>query len=137
VVLSGWGAGHSTHTPNDVTSGARKAAAPVFALMYGEGEAARAGNLVLGPAPRDADNLTLIDPADHQRILSGLAQGTGGRFERVPSALGAARAFGSLTQELAGQYRIRYLPGEAGGPKRVEVRIARPGVRWRVMVDSP
>jgi VWFA-related protein len=137
VVLSGSGAGHTSLTPNDVTAQARKAAAPVFALMYGEGEGASAGSLRLGDTPRDAANLTIVGPADHERILSGLAQGTGGRFERVPSALGAASAFESLAAELAGQYRIRYLPADGQGPRRVEVRIARPGVRWRVTVDSP
>jgi hypothetical protein len=32
---------------------------------------------------------------------------------------------------------FRYLPGAGHGPRRVEVRIARPGVHWRVTVDSP
>ena len=137
VVLSGSGAGHTSFTPHDVTAQARKAIAPVFALMYGEGEFATAGPLRLGNSPRDTDNLTIVGPADHERVLSGLAQGTGGRFERVPSVLGAAGVFESLAAELGGQYRIRYLPAEGKGPRRVEVRIARPGVRWRVMVDSP
>jgi hypothetical protein len=137
VVLSGWGAGHTTLTPADVSAQARKAVAPVFALMYSEGEAARAGQDILGPRPRDTDSLTLIDPANHERVLSGLAQGTGGRFERVPTALAAADVLPSLAAELAGQYRLRYQPAEGGGPRKLEVRIARQGVRWRVTLDSP
>ncbi len=105
--------------------------------MYDEGAGASAGSLRLGDSPRDATNLTIVGPADHERILSGLAQGTGGRFERLPSVLGAGAAFGPIAASYGGQYRIRYLPGDGPGPRRVEVRIARPGVHWRVMVDSP
>jgi len=137
VVLSGSGAGHTSYSPNDVTTQARRSGAPVFALMYGEGEFASAGSLRLGPTPRDGDNLTIVAASDHERILSGLAQGTGGRFERIGSALGAGTAFGPMAAELGGQYRILYLPGDGQGARRVEVRIARPGVHWRVSVDSP
>ena len=137
VVLSGSGAGHTNRTPADVSKEARRAAAPVFALMYAEGEGASAGSLRLGDTPRDAVNLTIVGAADHERILSGLAQGTGGRFERLPSALGVGAAFAPMAVELGGQYRIRYVPGEGQGPRRVEVRVARPGVHWRVTVDSP
>jgi hypothetical protein len=55
----------------------------------------------------------------------------------MPSSLGAGTAFAPMAAELAGQYRIRYRPGEGQGARRVEVRVARPGVRWRVAVDSP
>ncbi len=137
VVLSGSGAGHTNRSPADVSKEARRASAPVFALMYGEGEGASAGSLRLGDTPRDAANLTIVGSADHERILSGLAQGTGGRFERLPSVLGVGAAFAPMAAELGGQYRIRYLPGDGPGPRRVEVRVARSGVHWRVTVDSP
>jgi hypothetical protein len=29
------------------------------------------------------------------------------------------------------------MPSGAQGPKRLEVRVARPGVRWRVTLDNP
>jgi hypothetical protein len=78
-----------------------------------------------------------VGATDHERILSGLAQATGGRFERVPSALGVGDSFASLAGELGGQYRLRYVPGEVSGGRRLEVRVARPGVRWRVTLDNP
>ena len=137
VVLSGSGAGHTSRSPADVSKEARRASAPVFALLYGEGEGVTAGSLRLGDTPRDADNLTIVGAADHERILSQLAQGTGGRFERLPSSLGAGTAFAPMAAELAGQYRIRYRPAEGQGARRVEVRVARPGVHWRVAVDNP
>jgi VWFA-related protein len=137
VVLSGAGAGHTSYSPADVATQGRRPAAPVLALMYGEGEAATAGSLRLGDSPRDAANLTIVGAPDHERILSGLAQGTGGRFERVPSALGVGTTFATLSGELGGQYRLRYVPGDVQGARRLEVRVARPGVRWRVTLDNP
>jgi hypothetical protein len=92
---------------------------------------------MLGDAPRDANNITIVGPADHQRVLSGLAQGTGGRFERVASAAGAGAPFQAFAADLGGQYRLRYVPGDAKGPKRVEVQVARAGVHWRIALDSP
>jgi len=137
VVLTGAGAGHTNYTPGDVTARVRRASAPVLALMYAEGEAATAGSLRLGASPRDAANLTIVGPGDHERILSGLAEATGGRHERVLSATAAVGAFEALPAALSGQYRLRYVPAEGGGPRRVEVRVSRPGARWRVAVDTP
>jgi hypothetical protein len=105
--------------------------------MYGDGAGAAAGSLRLGDSPRDAQNLTIVTESDHEKILSGLAQSTGGRFERVPSALGVGTTFAALAGELGGQYRVRYRPGEGEGPRRLEVRVARPGVHWRVTLDNP
>ena len=52
-----------------------------------------------------------------------------------------ARVFANLTlltaAALSGQYRLRYVPAEGSGPRRVEVRVSRPGARWRVAVDTP
>jgi len=121
----------------DIVAHARKPQAPLIALMYGDGGGASAGSLRLGDSPRDAQNLTIVTEADHERILSGLAQGTGGRFERIPSALGAGAAFAALAGELGGRYRMSYVPGDVKGPRRLEVRVARPGVHWRVTLDNP
>ncbi len=137
VVLSGNGAGYPSYSPGDVVARARRPLAPVLALMYGDGAGAAAGSLRLGDSPRDAQNLTIVTESDHEKILSGLAQSTGGRFERVPSALGVGTTFAALAGELGGQYRVRYRPGEVEGPRRLEVRVARPGVHWRVTLDNP
>jgi hypothetical protein len=32
---------------------------------------------------------------------------------------------------------LRYVGGDTRGPRQVDVRLARTGVRWRVAVDSP
>jgi hypothetical protein len=43
----------------------------------------------------------------------------------------------AMAADLGGQYRLRYAAAEMKGPRRVEVRLARSGVRWRVAVDTP
>jgi len=87
--------------------------------------------------PRDVANLTIVGAGDHERVLSGLARATGGRFESVPTVLGVSRLLESLGAELGGQYRLRYAGSDAKGPRQVDVRLGRTGVRWRVAIDSP
>jgi hypothetical protein len=137
VAVTGRASGHTSWGPGDVTSGVRRAGGRVFGVIYREGEPGRTGSLVGLDAPRDAVNLTVVGEADHERILSGLAQGTGGRFESVGTATAVPRLLEAYAAELVGQYRVRFAVTEAKGPKRIEARIARRGARWRVAVDSP
>jgi hypothetical protein len=137
VAVSGAGGGHTNLSPGDVSSQVRKAAARVLGVMYGEGESAAAGSLRGLDTPRDSPNLTIVGASDHERILSGLAQGSGGRFEWVPTVLGVNGVLDAMAADLGGQYRLRYAAAEMKGPRRVEVRLARSGVRWRVAVDTP
>ena len=137
VAVSGAGAGHTAFGPGDVSSQVRKRGARVLGVMYREGESGGAGSLMGLDVPRDAANLTIVGAADHERVLSGLARATGGRFESVPTVLGVPRLLESLGAELGGQYRLRYAGSDAKGARQVDVRLARTGVRWRVTIDSP
>lgn len=137
VTLSGAGSGHTSFAPGDVTSQVRKGGARVLGVMYREGESGSPGSLVGLDVPRDVANLTIVGAADHERVLTGLARATGGRFESMPTVLGVPRLLASLGAELAGQYRLRYSGSDTKGPRQVDVRLARTGVRWRVTVDSP
>ena len=138
VVLSGSGAGHTNRSPADVSKEARRAGAPVFALMYDEGEGAE--RRLAAPRRHPARRR---QPHDRRRrpITSGSCPGSrrapaGASSACRPCSASAPRS-APMAAELGGQYRIRYLPGEGQGPRRVEVRVARPGVHWRVTVDSP
>ena len=137
VAVSGAGAGHTTLSPGTVSSQVRRGGARVLGVMYHEGSSGSVGSLMGLDVPRDAANLTVVGSGDHERVLSTLAQGTGGRFESVPAVLGVSRILESFGAELGGQYRLRYVGSDTRGPRRVEVRLARPGVRWRVAVDTP
>jgi hypothetical protein len=137
VAVSGAGAGHTSFSPGDVSAQVRKGGARVLGVMYREGESGGAGSLMGLDVPRDAANLTIVGAGDHERVLSGLARATGGRLESVPTVLGVSRLLESLGAELGGQYRLRYAGSDAKGPRQVDVRLARTGVRWRVAIDSP
>lgn len=137
VAVTGRASGHTSWGPGDVTSRVRRAGARVFGVIYREGSPGQTGSLMGLDGPRDAANLTVVGEADHERILSGLAQGTGGRFESIGTATAVSRMLEAYAAELVGQYRVRFAVVEAKGPKRIEARVARPGLRWRVAVDSP
>lgn len=137
VAVTGRWSGHTSWAPGDVSSRVRRAAARVFGVMYHEGESAKVGSLMGLDTPRDAANLTVVGPEDHERTLTGLAQATGGHFESVGTGLAVAHQLGAFAAELGGQYRVRFAVGDAKGPRRIEARVLRPGVHWRVTVDSP
>ena len=105
--------------------------------MYREGESGGPGSLRGLDVPRDDANLTIVGAGDHERVLSGLARSTGGRFESLPTTLGVRQLLASMGAELVGQYRLRYAGSDTRGARQVDVRLARTGVRWRVVVDSP
>jgi hypothetical protein len=137
VAVSGAGAGHTSFSLADVSSQVRRQGARVLAVLYREGESGSVGPLAGLDQPRDVANLTIVGSSDHERVLAGLAQGTGGRFESVPGVLGVNRILESFAFELGGQYRLRYAGTDEKGPRRVDVQLARPGARWRVALDSP
>jgi VWFA-related protein len=137
VAVSGQWSGHTSWSPGDVTARVRRAAARIFGVMYREGEKSRVGSLMGLDTPRDVTNLTVVGPEDHERILNGLAQATGGSFESVGTGLAVAHQLEAFARELGGQYRVRFAVSEAKGPRRIEARVLRPGVHWRVVVESP
>jgi VWFA-related protein len=137
VAVSGAGAGHTTLSPGDVSARVRRAGARVLGVLYREGESGGPGSLRGLDVPRDDVNLTIVGSGDHERVLSGLARATGGRFEAVPTTLGVRQILASMGAEIAGQYRLRYAGSDTRGPRQVDVRLARTGVRWRVAVDTP
>lgn len=68
----------------------------------------------------------------YEYVLSQLADHTGGLFERPLSSLAAASALRALGQDLAGRFLIRYATLPEIKERRLEVRVARPGVKVRV-----
>jgi hypothetical protein len=137
VAVSGAGAGHTNLSPSGVLGKVRRASAPVFGILYREGSNGSAGPLVGFAGPRDAANLSMVGPDDHERILLRLGQATGGRFEPLVSASGAGHALHAFAADLAGQYRVSYASAPTSKARRVELRVERPGVRWHIAVDSP
>jgi VWFA-related protein len=70
-----------------------------------------------------------ISRQDYDYVLSELARRSGGRHERVLSALGVRGAMDTLVPELSARYRLTY--ASAGKDDKLEVQVARPGVKVR------
>jgi hypothetical protein len=70
-----------------------------------------------------------INRGDYDYVLSELARRSGGRHERVLSAMGARGALDKMGPELAARYRLTY--ASSGKDDKLEVQVARPGVKVR------
>lgn len=74
---------------------------------------------------------------DYEYVFQNLARRSGGRHELVLSAMGVGKALPALAAELAAGYRLVYdaLPGAK--KRKLEVKVARPGVVARFGESRP
>jgi hypothetical protein len=74
------------------------------------------------------------DRQKYDHVLGTLCRQSGGRYETVLSPMAVSQAMGKLLEDLKSQYRIRYVASPDGKDKdrKLEVKIARPGVRVRI-----
>jgi VWFA-related protein len=70
-----------------------------------------------------------INRQDYDYVLSELARRSAGRHERVLSAMGARGALAKMGPELTARYRLTY--SSPGKDDKIEVQVARPGVKVR------
>lgn len=70
-----------------------------------------------------------INRQDYDYVLSELTRRSGGRHERVLSAMGARGALEKMVPELTARYRLTYT--SSGRDDKLEVQVARPGVKVR------
>jgi VWFA-related protein len=61
--------------------------------------------------------------------LGTLTEKTGGVYERMLSTMGAAAALEKVSSALRSSYRVRYATVGGAHPRKLEVTVARPGVR--------
>ena len=137
VVVASASSGYSSWTPREVFDRVRRAGARVLSVQYRQGGGGPSAPAVGLYGPRDVSSLTMVGAADHERMLASLGRATGGRLESVGAALGVKGVIGAFARELSGQYRLRYVSVPASGPRKVEVRLSRTGLRWSVAVDAP
>lgn len=74
------------------------------------------------------------DRQSYDHVLGTLSVKTGGLYDTVLSPMAVSQAMGKLLEELKGQYRLKYLtaPELKDKDRKLEVKVARPGVRVRV-----
>jgi VWFA-related protein len=74
------------------------------------------------------------DRQKYDYLLSTLSVQSGGRYETVLSPMATSAAMDKLLEDLKSQYRVRYVtaPDLKDKDRRLEVKIARPGVKVRI-----
>jgi VWFA-related protein len=74
---------------------------------------------------------------DYDFVLGELSSKTGGLLERPLSSLGVATALRKIAQDLQSRLRIRYATLPELKQRKIEVQVARPGVKVRVGPSAP
>ncbi len=73
--------------------------------------------------------------AEYERTLSGLAERSGGFYNRILSTMGVASALKGVTERLRGALLLTYASDSQVRRPKLEVKVARPGIR--VLVGAP
>jgi hypothetical protein len=68
-------------------------------------------------------------------VLSGLTKKTGGQYETTLSAMGLDSSLRKLGAQVRSQYRLSYASLPEMKSRKIEVKVARPGVKVRVSPD--
>lgn len=72
-----------------------------------------------------------VSRQDYDYVLSELSRRSGGRRERTLSAMGVRGALDDLAADLLARYRLTYSASGGGKDDKLEVQVARPGVKVR------
>lgn len=90
----------------------------------------------VGAVAFDEGHADFESRAAYDYVLGTLTRATGGLFERPLSAMGTRQAMRKLGADLVGRFRVTYLGEPGHSARRVEVQLARPGVRARRVVGQ-
>lgn len=121
VAVSAFGPEFSSRDRRQVIADALKSGLEVFsALLIEEG----------GGLDRDMR-------LDYEQTLTELTDKTGGQFERLLSSLAVDTAARKIAKDLQARYRIGYATMAEIKQRKIELKVARPGVRVRVGRPSP
>jgi len=74
----------------------------------------------------------LDDRTSYDFVLAELAKSSGGLLETTLSSMGVASALSKIASDLSTQYRLSYATLPEAKTGKIEVKIARPGVKVRV-----
>jgi VWA domain-containing protein len=121
VVVTGVGIGFASQSRNAVVDEVRRRKVPVMAVQFDERGA-------------DAQGESEVTRFDYDYVLGNLTKG--GVYERPLSSMGVDTALDKVAAALAGSYRATYSTPEGGKPDKLDVQVARPGVKVQVGGDT-
>jgi VWFA-related protein len=127
VTVSGMGIGFTNYERQQAVRELEKANAVFLSVLFDEGRAPAAPGASSGEISR----------ADYEFVLSTLARQSGGRHESPLSAMGVSSSLQKLAADLRGMYRVSYATLAGLKDRKLEVRVARTGVKVRVGVSTP
>jgi VWFA-related protein len=126
VVVTGLGIGFANRSRQAVVESVQDKVDTFLAVSFDEGR---------GPlAPPDREE---TGPADYEYVLSNLARRTGGEVVSSLSAMSVPQALSKLASALRGQFRLTYATVPDLKERKLELRLARPGVKTRVVGVEP
>lgn len=120
VVLTGQGVEFSSRDRRQVVEEAQRLAGSFLAVQF-QGE----------------EESSFEDRAKYGFVLDELSKKTGGLSETRLSAMGLPSSMSRLAAELRSQYRITYVSVPDQKERKVEVKVAQPGVKVRVGASQP
>ena len=122
VVVSGNGLGFTSHDRHQVVERVMGNGHTVMAVNFQEGAQG-------DPAQLTTDEMGRVGRADYDFVLGTLAERTGGLRESPLSAMGLDRLLDRIAAALGSQYRLTYGTLPDLKDRKVEVKVARPGVK--------
>jgi hypothetical protein len=120
LVVTGVGIGFSSHTRQHVVDEVRRRKVPVMAVQFDE----------RGAEEYQAAGADQVTRADYDYVLANLARS--GVYERPLSSMGVGAALDKAIAALRGSYRATYVTPDTRKPGKLEVQVARPGVKMHV-----
>lgn len=81
----------------------------------------------------DAEESPFESRHNYDYVLGTLTSKSGGLREHVVSAMAVETALRKLAGDISGQYRLRYATLPELKQRKLEVQVARPGARARVV----
>jgi VWFA-related protein len=122
VVVSGNGLGFTSHDRHQVVERVLRNGPTVMAVNFQEGAQG-------DPAQITTDEMGRVGRADYDFVLGTLAERTGGVRESPLSAMGLDRTLDRIAAALGSSYRLTYGTLPDLKDRKVEVTVARPGVK--------
>jgi hypothetical protein len=125
VVVSGIGIGFTNYERRTVVEKAQATGVTFMVVQFeetGAAEAAGSGD---------------VSRLDYDYVFDGIARNSGGIHELTMSAMGVPRALEKVTQALKAPYRLSYNTIPDLKNRKLEVQVARPGVKVRIAPVRP
>lgn len=125
VILTGTGIGFTNSHRQQVADEMAKGSTAVFVAQVDDN---RVPFTTGEPAQGE------VSAADYDYVLSRVSDQTGGRREVLLAPMGVADVLKAFAAEMKAQYRLSYVSGDKG---KVEIKVARPGVKVRMGSTRP